>query len=77
MKRVMREVLRESGTERDTGRSSTGADQDTQRSRGQEGAKEKILWQDSHNRRFTSFILAKDQLLAVGHPEEDPNALLS
>ena len=34
-------------------------------------AKPKIIWQDKMNRRFTSFVISGDQLVATGHPEED------
>ncbi len=54
--------------------SSTGADQDAQRRRGQAKSKEQTFWQDRRNRRFTSFIVADDHLLAAGHREEEPNA---
>ena len=37
------------------------------RRRGQQVSKN--LWQDTSNRRFTSFIVSTDQLLATGHPD--------
>ncbi|MCA9057896.1 MAG: PQQ-binding-like beta-propeller repeat protein, partial [Planctomycetaceae bacterium] len=30
------------------------------------------LWQDGNNRRFTSFVIASEQLLAAGHPDNVP-----
>ncbi len=32
----------------------------------------KTVWQDAANRRFTSFVVAKDTLLATGHPDARP-----
>jgi outer membrane protein assembly factor BamB len=40
------------------------------RRRGQQVSKN--LWQDTSNRRFTSFIVSTDQLLATGHPDNPP-----
>jgi len=37
------------------------------------GPQVKVLWQDGANRRFTSFIVSGDRLLAAGHPEEKPD----
>lgn len=36
------------------------------------GPQAKVLWQDGANRRFTSFIISGDRLLAAGHPDEKP-----
>jgi outer membrane protein assembly factor BamB len=33
----------------------------------------KVLWQDRANRRFTSFIISGDRLLAAGHTAEKPD----
>lgn len=30
------------------------------------------LWQDKHDRRFTSFVVSTDRLLATGHPDSAP-----
>jgi len=35
--------------------------------------KVKDIWTDKQNRRFTSYIVSGDQLLAAGHPDEKPD----
>ena len=32
------------------------------------------VWRDGSDRRFTSFVVAGDRLLAAGHPDKDPRA---
>jgi outer membrane protein assembly factor BamB len=32
----------------------------------------KSIWKDKQNRRFTSFVVSKKQLLATGHPDAKP-----
>jgi hypothetical protein len=48
------------------------AARDFLRRRGQNTPQPQSLWQDQANRRFTSFIVSQDQLLATGHPERSP-----
>ena len=43
------------------------------RRRGKAKYTPKHVWQDGNNRRFTSFVVTKDQLLATGHAEETPD----
>lgn len=45
-----------------------------QRRRGQGAGKAQTLWQDQQDRRFTSFIVSRDRLLAAGHPDDNPAA---
>ena len=54
--------------------STQDATRDSQRRRGQNAPQPKTLWQDRQDRRFTSFIVADDRLLAAGHPDNDPSA---
>ena len=37
------------------------------------GTPPKTIWQDKQNRRFTSFIVSKNRLLAAGHLETNPS----
>ena len=37
------------------------------------GAKPQSLWQDKADRRFTSFVVSDDKLLATGHPDKTPD----
>jgi len=37
-------------------------------------SKDREIWSDESHRRFTSFIVAGDRLLAAGHAEEKPGA---
>ena len=37
------------------------------------GTPPKVLWQDQAARRFTSFILSDEHLLATGHPDANPD----
>ena len=34
----------------------------------------KTLWEDKHGRRFTSFVVSSELLLATGHPDKKPNS---
>ena len=43
------------------------------RRRGKVDNRPKHVWRDSENRRFTSFIVTKDRLLATGHAETTPD----
>ncbi|MBM4000546.1 MAG: hypothetical protein FJ297_13595 [Planctomycetes bacterium] len=43
------------------------------RRRGQNQPAPKPIWTDTRNRRFTSFIVAGDRLLATGHTEQAPD----
>ena len=36
------------------------------------GKPPEIVWQDDSDRRFTSFVISQDQLLATGHPDKNP-----
>jgi hypothetical protein len=36
------------------------------------GEAPKTLWQDTQNRRFTSFVVSGDRLLVAGHPDASP-----
>jgi outer membrane protein assembly factor BamB len=56
------------------GGAQQNAQRDSQRRRGQRSPQAKTLWQDREDRRFTSFIVADDHLLAAGHPDNDPSA---
>ncbi len=40
------------------------------------GEKPKMIWQDEANRRFTSFVIADDTLLATCHPEGNEQAAI-
>jgi outer membrane protein assembly factor BamB len=40
------------------------------------GPAPKTLWQDKAQRRFTSFVIAPDRLIATGHPDSEPNAAI-
>ncbi len=40
--------------------------------RGQNAPKPENIWQDTANRRFTSFVVSDDRLLVAGHPDEAP-----
>ena len=42
------------------------------RRRGKNIPAPKNLWQEKTNRRFTSFVVSTDQLLATGHPDHKP-----
>ena len=44
------------------------------RRRGRNIPKAKRLWEDKHDRRFTSFIVSPELLLATGHPDKKPNS---
>ena len=33
------------------------------------------MWRDEANRRFTSFVISQQQLLATGHPEKTPEQI--
>ena len=39
-----------------------------------ESFKRKNIWEDQQQRRFTSFIVSPEVLLAAGHPDEQPEA---
>ena len=43
------------------------------RRRGKEEAAPKTIWQDKTNRRFTSFAVTTDRLLAAAHADESPD----
>lgn len=43
------------------------------RRRGRNAPKPTNVWSDQRNRRFTSFIVSDDRLLATGHPDEKPD----
>jgi outer membrane protein assembly factor BamB len=57
----------ESGVVKDAAR-------DFLRRRGQNAAKPNSVWRDQGNRRFTSFIVSANQVLATGHAERTPDA---
>ena len=40
--------------------------------RGQNQKAPKNIWQDKTNRRFTSFVVSENQVLATGHPDAQP-----
>lgn len=50
------------------------AARDYLRRRGQNIPKPNSVWRDQGNRRFTSFIVSANQLLATGHTEKTPDA---
>ena len=43
------------------------------RRRGKSDNKPEHIWRDGRNRRFTSFVVTRDQLLATGHAEKTPD----
>ena len=43
------------------------------RRRGRGGKQPEHVWRDGQNRRFTSFVVAGDQLLAAGHEDQSPD----
>ena len=43
------------------------------RRRGREDNQPKYVWRDEQNRRFTSFVVSGDRLLATGHSESTPD----
>ncbi len=43
------------------------------RRRGRDVPKITHVWRDAHNRRFTSFVVAGEQLLATCHPDDKPD----
>lgn len=43
------------------------------RRRGQNAPEPKKLWEDKQDRRFTSFVVSKDRLLATGHADRTPD----
>ncbi len=43
------------------------------RRRGKDDNRPKHVWRDSENRRFTSFVVTKDHLLAAGHADKTPD----
>jgi outer membrane protein assembly factor BamB len=49
------------------------AARDFLRRRGREDNRPKHIWRDSEDRRFTSFVVMKDQVLVAGHADETPD----
>jgi outer membrane protein assembly factor BamB len=43
------------------------------RRRGRDAKLPEKIWQDKTNRRFTSFVVSDNRLLATGHPDEKPD----
>ena len=58
-----------SGTER----INKDAARDFLRRRGKDQKQPQHVWQDNLNRRFTSFVVSQEQLLATGHSETTPD----
>ena len=38
------------------------------------GKPPKVIWRDRADRRFTSFVVSQDQILATGHPDKNPES---
>ena len=49
------------------------AARDFLRRRGREDNRPKHIWRDGENRRFTSFVVMKEQVLVAGHADEAPD----
>ncbi len=56
------------------GEATPSTERAAQRRRGQGSPPAQTVWQDDHDRRFTSFIVSHDRLLAAGHPDNNPAA---